>query len=272
MPLILEAGQSAGLQYWRDLWRFRELFLFLAWRDVIVRYKQTFVGLAWAFLQPALTIVIFSVVFGMLAKMPGGGLPYPLLVAAGAMPWQLFANILTTTGNSLVSNAGLISKIYFPRMIIPGSAVVVSFVDFLVQTVILVLLLLFYRILPDLQVLLLPLFLFVAVIFAFGCGLWVSALMVRYRDFRVILPFLIQFGVYVSPVGWSSDLVPEHLRPFYYINPMAGVIDGFRWALFGNVLTINWTGFLISLTVVCGILFSGIWYFRRTERTFADVI
>ncbi len=271
MPLIIEAGRSER-HYWHDLWKYRELFAFLAWRDVLVRYKQTVVGVAWAFLQPALTIAILSVVFGMLAKMPSGDLPYPLLVAAGAMPWQLFANILNTTGNSLVSNAGLISKIYFPRMIVPGSAVVVGLVDFLIQSLILALLLVWYGIVPDPRILLVPLFLGVGIAFAFGTGLWVSALMVRYRDFRVILPFFIQFGVYVSPVGWKSDLVPEHLRPFYYLNPMAGVIDGFRWALFGEALAIYWPGFAISLAVIAAILASGVWYFRKTERTFADII
>lgn len=271
MALIIEPGRTER-HYWADLWKYRELFGFLAWRDVLVRYKQTVVGVAWAFLQPALTIAILSVVFGMLAKMPDGGLPYPLLVAAGAMPWQLFANILNTTGQSLVSNAGLISKIYFPRMIVPGSAVVVGLADFLIQSVILAVLMVWFGVAPDARALLLPFFLGVGVVFAFGCGLWVSALMVRYRDFRIILPFIIQFGVYVSPVGWKSDLVPEKFRLFYYLNPMAGVIDGFRWALFGESLPIDLTGFVISLAVVAAVLWSGVWYFRRTEKTFADVI
>jgi lipopolysaccharide transport system permease protein len=259
--------------YWRDLWRYRELFYFLAWRDILVRYKQTVVGVAWSVIRPFLTMIILTVVFGKLAKMPSGGVPYPILVFCGMLPWQFFATALSESGNSLVGNANLISKVYFPRLIVPASSVITSFVDFLISGALLVGLMIWYQYLPGLEVLLLPLFAGIAFAAAFGAGLWISALMVRYRDFRFIMPFMVQFGLYISPVGFSSSIVPEKWRFLYSLNPMVGVIDGFRWAiLLGGEHALYWPGFLLSLGVVGALVWTGIWYFRKTEKTFADVI
>jgi lipopolysaccharide transport system permease protein len=267
--LIIEAGRT-DRQYWKDLWRYRELFYFLALRDILVRYKQTIVGATWAMIRPLLTMVVFTVVFGVLAQMPAGGVPYPILVFCGMLPWQLFSTAVSESGNSLVANTSLISKVYFPRMAIPASTIATSLVDFLVSSVILVALMVWYGYVPGVRVLLLPYFVVLAVAGAFGLGLWCSALMVRYRDVRHVVPFVVQFGAYVSPVGFTSDVVPERWRLFYSLNPMVGVIDGFRWAILGTPL--NLAGFLISLLVMGVLLATGIRYFRKTERTFADVI
>ncbi len=269
--LILEAGRTE-VQYWRDLWRYRELFYFLAWRDILVRYKQTAIGMAWALIRPFLTMVVFTVVFGQLAKLPNDGVPYPLLVFAGMLPWQFFANSLSECSNSLVSNANLISKVYFPRLIVPASAVVVSFVDFLVSVIILLGLMVWYNFVPSWRCLFLPIFVAIAAAAALGAGLLLAALTVKYRDFRYVVPFLVQFGLYISPVGFSSNLVPETWRWLYSLNPMVGVIDGFRWALLGGQSTLHPVGFPLSLLVVGITLATGILYFRKTERTFADVI
>jgi homopolymeric O-antigen transport system permease protein len=269
--LIIEPGRVERL-YWRDLWRYRELFYFLAWRDILVRYKQTVVGVAWSVIRPFLTMIILTVVFGKLAKMPSGGVPYPILVFCGMLPWQFFATALTESGNSLVGNSNLISKVYFPRLIVPASSVITSLVDFMISAALLVGLMIWYQYLPGIQVLLLPLFAGVAFAAAFGAGLWISALMVRYRDFRFIVPFVVQFGLYASPVGFSSSVVPEKWRLLYSLNPMVGVIDGFRWAILGGDRSIYWPGFALSAVVVALVIVSGIWYFRKTERSFADVI
>jgi homopolymeric O-antigen transport system permease protein len=269
--LTIKAGASTR-QYWKDLWRYRELFYFLAWRDILVRYKQTVVGVAWALIRPLLTMIVLTVVFGKLAKLPSGGIPYPILVFCGMLPWQSFASALSESGNSLVSNANLISKVYFPRLIVPASSVITSLLDFLISASLLGVLMLWYSYLPSLNCVLLPLFVALAFAAAFGAGLWISALMVRYRDFRFIVPFLVQFGLYVSPVGFSSSVVPERWRLLYSLNPMVGVIDGFRWAILGGEHTIYWPGFALSAVVVAVVLVSGIWYFRKTERSFADVI
>jgi lipopolysaccharide transport system permease protein len=269
--LIIEPGRVERL-YWRDLWRYRELFYFLAWRDILVRYKQTVVGVAWSVIRPFLTMIILTVVFGKLAKMPSGGVPYPILVFCGMLPWQFFATALTESGSSLVGNSNLISKVYFPRLIVPASSVITSLVDFMISAVLLVGLMIWYQYLPGIQVLLLPVFAGVAFATAFGAGLWISALMVRYRDFRFIVPFVVQFGLYISPVGFSSTVVPERWRLLYSLNPMVGVIDGFRWAILGGEHTIYWPGFALSVAMVALLMVSGIWYFRKTERSFADVI
>lgn len=269
--LIIEAGRSET-QYWKDLWRYRELFYFLSWRDILVRYKQTAIGIAWALIRPFLTMVVFTIVFGNLAKLPTEGAPYPILVFAGMLPWQFFANALSECSNSLITNANLISKVYFPRLIVPASAVIVSFVDFLISGMILLGLMAYYNFVPDWRILTLPLFILVAFAAAMGAGLWLAALNVQYRDFRYIVPFIVQFGLYISPVGFSSSIVPEQWRLLYYLNPMVGVIDGFRWAILGGRMPIFWQGFLLSNIFVALILASGIWYFRRMERTFADVI
>jgi len=269
--LILEAGR-AERHYWRDLWRYRELFFFLAWRDILVRYKQTVIGIVWALGRPLITMMVFTLVFSKLAKLPSEGVPYPILVFAALLPWQFFASAFSGAGDSLISNAGMISKVYFPRLVIPASAVIVSFVDFLISGIILVGLMIWYGFAPNLRMLTLPLFIFVAFAAAMGAGLWISALNVKYRDFRIIVPFVVQFGLYVSPVGFSSSIVPEQWRLLYSLNPMVGVIDGFRWAILGGNTQLYWPGFLLSLFLVVVILVTGIVYFRKTEKTFADVI
>jgi lipopolysaccharide transport system permease protein len=269
--LVLEAGR-AERHYWRDLWRYRELFFFLAWRDILVRYKQTVIGVVWALGRPLITMLVFTLVFSKLAKLPSDGVPYPILVFAALLPWQFFSSAFSGAGDSLISNAGMISKVYFPRLVIPASAVIVSFVDFLISGIILVGLMIWYGFAPNLRMLTLPLFIFVAFAAAMGAGLWIAALNVKYRDFRIIVPFIVQFGLYVSPVGFSSSIVPEQWRLLYSINPMVGVIDGFRWAILGGNTPLYWPGFLLSLALVIIIFITGIIYFRKTEKTFADVI
>jgi lipopolysaccharide transport system permease protein len=269
--LIIEAGRTEH-QYWRDIWRYRELFYFLAWRDILVRYKQTAIGIAWALIRPFLTMVVFTVVFGNIAKLPSEGVPYPILVFAAMLPWQFFANALSECSNSLLSNSNLISKVYFPRLIIPASGVIVSFVDFLISGMILLALMAWYNFVPDWRILTLPLFILIAFAAAIGGGLWLAALNVQYRDFRYIVPFIVQFGLYISPVGFSSAVVPQEWHFLYSLNPMVGVIDGFRWAILGGNTSLYWSGFLLSVVLVAFLLISGVWYFRKMERTFADVI
>jgi lipopolysaccharide transport system permease protein len=269
--LIIEAGR-AEKHYWADLWRYRELFYFLAWRDILVRYKQTAIGIAWALLRPLLTMIVFTVVFGKIAKLPDGGIPYAVLVCAGMLPWQFFANALSESSSSLVSNANLISKVYFPRLIIPATSIVTSLVDFGISFVILVALMVWYGVYPDWRIVTLPFFILIALAAALGFGLWLTALNVKYRDFRFVIPFIVTFGLYVSPVGFSSDIVPEGWRLLYSLNPMVGVIDGFRWSLLGRDSLLYWPGFLISLVIVVVTLITGIRYFRRTEKSFADLI
>jgi lipopolysaccharide transport system permease protein len=269
--LIIEAGRQER-HYWRDLWRYRELFYFLAWRDILVRYKQTVVGVAWSLLRPFLSMVVFTVVFGNLAGMPSNGVPYPLLVFAGMLPWQFFSNAFSDAGNSLVGNSNLISKVYFPRLIIPAGSVVVGFVDLLISGVLLGCMMVWYGYAPDWRILVLPLFLLIAIATSLGTGFLIAALTVKYRDFRFIVPFIVQFGLYISPVGFSSSVVPGNYRMLYSINPMVGVIDGFRWALLRGQCEIYWPGFFVSLGVTLVTLLSGVWYFRRVEKTFADLI
>ncbi|MBD2605365.1 ABC transporter permease [Scytonema hofmannii FACHB-248] len=274
--LIIESGRTES-QYWKDLWKYRELFYFLAWRDILVRYKQTAIGMAWALIRPFLTMVVFTVVFGNLAKLPTeGSAPYPILVFSALLPWQFFSGALNECSNSLVANSNLLSKVYFPRLIVPTSAVIVSFVDFLISGMILLGLMAYYNFVPDWRILTLPLFILIAFAASIGVGLWLAALTVEYRDFRYIVGFLVQFGLYVSPVGFSSKIIAERyseqVRLLYSLNPMVGVIDGFRWAILGGESQIYLPGFALSLALVVLILLSGIWYFRRMERTFADVI
>lgn len=269
--MVIRPNQGFA-HYWRDLWQYRELFYFLAWRDIAVRYKQTVIGIAWSVIRPVLTMIVFTFVFGRLAGLPSGGAPYPIMVFAALLPWQLFANSLTESSNSLVNNAQMISKVYFPRLAIPSSAVAVAFVDFLISFVVLLVLMLGYQFWPTWRMLTLPLFTLLALILALGGGLWMAALNVKYRDFRYIVPFLVQFGMYLSPVGFSSEIVPENLRFLYSLNPMVGVIDGFRWAILGGDLTLLWSGFLISVAMTLVLFITGLRYFRRTERSFADVI
>jgi lipopolysaccharide transport system permease protein len=268
--LIIEPGRTER-QYWKDIWRYRELFYFLAWRDILIRYKQTVVGVAWAVIRPLLAMVILTVVFGRLAKMPSDGVPYPILVFCGLLPWQFFSTALAESGNSLVTNASMISKVYFPRLVVPASSVITSLADLLISAGLMALMMAVYRYAPGPRVVLLPLFVVLAFAAAFGAGTWISALMVRYRDFRFILPFVVQFGLYISPVGFNSSVVPEQWRLLYSLNPMVGVIDGFRWAILGEN-NLYWPGFLLSVAVVFIVIASGLHYFRKTEKTFADVI
>src|SRR5450755_4443698 len=246
--LIIEAGR-AERHYWRDLWRYRELFYFLAWRDLLVRYKQTVVGVAWSLIKPFLTMIVLTVVFGQFGKMPSEGVPYPILVFCGMLPWQFFSTALSESGNSLVANSNLISKIYFPRLIIPSGSVVVGFIDFLISAVFLVALMIWYHFMPDWRVLTLPFFTLVALAAALGAGFLIAALTVKYRDFRFIVPFIAQFGLYVSPVGFSSTIVPDKWRLLYSLNPMVGVIDGFRWCIFGGQSALYLPGLAVGLTV-----------------------
>lgn len=269
--LIIRAGRHSG-EYWKDLWRYRELFYFLAWRDVLVRYKQTAIGIAWAVLRPFITMIVFTVVFGRLAGLPSEGVPYPILVFAGMLPWQFFASALNDCSTSLLGDANLISKVYFPRLIVPGSALIVSFVDFCIASTILVMLLLWYGLLPDWRVLTVPFFIGIAAALALGAGLWFAALNVQYRDFRFIVGFLVQLGLYISPVGFSSTIVPDRWRLLYSLNPMVAVIDGCRWAILRGTLELYLPGLTLSLVFVVLLLVTGVRYFRSTERSFADVI
>ncbi|WP_415072018.1 ABC transporter permease [Hyphomicrobium sp.] len=270
--LVLEAGR-AERNYWSDLWHYRELFAILAWRDIAVRYKQTVIGAAWAVIRPLLTMIIFTVLFGKLAKLPSdGNVPYPILVFAGMLPWFLFSSILSEASNSLISSAHVISKVYFPRMIVPASAGVVALVDFLANLAILVGLMAWYGYLPNWHVVFLPLFIVLAVLASLGPALLITALNVKYRDMRYIIPFVIQFGLYVSPVGFSSEVVPESMRIWFSLNPVVGVIDGFRWSLLGDASRLYIPGFAASLSTTALMLWIGVRYFRGTERTFADLV
>lgn len=255
-----------------ELWRYRELFGFLTWRDILVRYKQTAIGITWAVVRPVLTMVVFTVIFGRWAKLPSGGVPYPILTFAALLPWQFFANSLTESSNSVVASSSMISKIYFPRLIIPFAAVISGAVEFLISCVILAGLMIWYQVPVTTAILWLPLFLLLALLCALGIGLWFSALNVEYRDVRYIVPFLVQFGLYVSPVGFSSAIVPAKWRLLYSLNPMVGVIDGFRWALLGMKNTLYLPGLYLSIFMVLVLFVSGVFYFKRMERSFADII
>ena len=270
--IIIEPGLQE-LNYWRDLWRYRELFYVLAWRDVSVRFMQTVIGAAWALIRPVLTIVVFSVIFGRIAKLPSeGNAPYPLMVLAGMLPWSLFATGITDASNSLIANANLISKVYFPRLIVPIATVVVAFVDFLISFAILIAMMAWYSYGPDWRITFLPVFVLFACIASIGPALWITALNVKYRDFRHVVPFIVQFGLYVSPVGFSSQIVPEQWRLLFFLNPMVGVIDGFRWCILGAQSELFLSGLLMSLGVAGFFLWFGIRRFRKTENSFADLI
>jgi lipopolysaccharide transport system permease protein len=273
--ILIKPGRSRR-NYFRDLWRFRELFYILAWRDLVVRYKQTVIGVAWALVRPVLMMLIFTVIFGKAAKLPSGGVPYPVLVLAGMLPWLFFATALTESSNSLITNSNLISKVYFPRLIVPASSVITSFVDFGITCGLLAVVMVIYGMVPSWELLALPLFVLLAFLAALGSGLWLAALNVEYRDFRYIVPFIVQFGMYVSPVGFTSEAViqifPEKWRWLYPLNPMVGVIDGFRWCLLGGSQPLDWMSVGLSAGLILLILFTGLYYFRRMERTFADVI
>ncbi len=267
----IEAGRSER-HYWMDLWRYRELFYILAWRDIAVRYKQTIIGVAWAVLRPLLTMMIFVVVFGKIAKLPSEGVPYPIFVFAAMLPWTFFATAFSDASNSLIGNSNLISKVYFPRLIIPAASVIVAGVDFLISFVILIGLMIWYQYVPGWEILTLPFFLLLAFFAALGAGLYVAALNVKYRDFRFVVPFIVQLGLYISPVGFSTTIVPEKYQLLYYLNPMVGVIDGFRWAISGGKTAFSLTELAISIIMIILIIIIGVYHFRKTEKTFADVI
>jgi lipopolysaccharide transport system permease protein len=271
-PLILEAGR-ADRQYWQDIWRYRGLLYILAWRDVAVRYKQTVIGAAWAFIRPFLTMVVFTIVFGHVAKLPTiNDVPYALVVIGGLLPWTLFSSVLGEAANSVLSNANLISKVYFPRMIVPLATVLVVMIDFAVSLSILAGVMIWYGVAPGWQILLLPVFVVLALLASLGPAIWAAAIVVKYRDFRFVIPFVLQFGLYLSPVGFQTTIVPERWRLLYSLNPMVGIIDGFRWSIIGGESPIYLPGFLLSLAVVAFFLWLGIRTFRRIERGFADLI
>jgi lipopolysaccharide transport system permease protein len=270
--IVIRAGQSER-HYWRDLWLYRELLWLLSWRDVLVRYKQTVVGVGWAFVRPLLTLLVFTVVFRLVARLPSEGeVPYVILVFTGLLPWFFFANALSDTSNSLLANERMITKIYFPRIVIPLSSILVTLLDFLISGVLLIGLFLWFGFHPDWRAMLVPLFVLLGLSAALGPGLLMSALNVKFRDFRYVVPFVVQIGLYISPVGYSSSLVPEPWRLAYSLNPMVGVIDGFRWSLLVGQFSLYWPGFVVSLGTNLLLLGVGIAYFRRTERSFADVI
>jgi lipopolysaccharide transport system permease protein len=270
-PLIIEPGSSVR-RYWRDLWQYRELFQVLAWRDISVRYKQTVIGIAWAVIRPVLTMVVFTVIFGRVAKLPSdGAAPYALLVFAGLLPWTFFSTALADASNSLVTNANLISKVYFPRLIVPAATVVVAMIDFLISFSILILMMIWYAWIPPWQFMLIPVFSILAFLASLGPSLWITSLNVKYRDFRYIIPFIIQFGLYVSPVGFSSNVIPEKWRLLYSLNPMVGIIDGFRWCILGGS-EIYLPGLVLSTSITVFFLWFGIRQFRKMEKKFADLV
>ena len=269
--IVIEAGKQQS-KYWKDLFHFRELFFFLAWRDVKVRYKQTALGLAWGIIRPLLTLVVFTFVFGTMAGLSSNGIPYPLLVCTGILPWNFFSTAFSEAGTSLISNSNLMTKIYFPRLIIPASTILVSLLDFLISLAILFILMAYYSFSPSIHIVFLPLLLLLVLICSLGSGFWIAALNVKYRDFRYVIPFIVQLGLYISPVGFNAAIVPEKWRLLYYINPMAGIIEAFRWCLIGNFQPFYLNGFILSVFVSFLLLIIGIRYFRKTENSFADII
>jgi lipopolysaccharide transport system permease protein len=270
--VVIEAGRS-GRHYWLDLWRYRELFRVLAWRDLSVRYKQTVIGVLWAFIRPFLTMLVFTVIFGRIARLPSdGNVPYALMVFAGILPWTFFSTGLSEASNSLINNTSLISKVYFPRLIVPIATIVVAFVDFLISFCILLVLLGWFRFLPDWRIIILPAFAALAFFASVGPALWITSLNVKYRDFRYVIPFIVQFGLYVSPVGFSSSVVPGQWRLLYSLNPMVGVIDGFRWCILRGETELYMPGVLASIAVTAFFLWFGLRQFRKTEKIFADII
>jgi lipopolysaccharide transport system permease protein len=270
--IIIKPGVSEK-NYWKDIWAYRELFYILSWRDIKVRYKQTVIGAAWSIIRPLLTMIIFTLIFGYIAKLPANTTaPYAIMVYAALLPWQFFSGALSDATNSLISNSNLISKVYFPRLIVPASTFVTAIIDFLISFALMLLLFVFYNYYPSWQIVLLPLFLIIAILASLGIGLYITSLNVKYRDFRYIVPFIVQFGLYLSPVGFNSSIVPEKYKLLYYINPMASVIDGFRWCLLKGDQAIFLPGILISSVVTIFFLWLGIYQFRKMEKTFADLI
>jgi lipopolysaccharide transport system permease protein len=272
IEITIKAGQKDD-RYWIDLWQYRELFQVLAWRDLSARYKQTAIGVAWTVIRPLLSMVVLTIIFSHIAHLPSdGGAPYALMVFAGTLPWTLYSTGLSEAANSLINNVNLISKVYFPRMIVPTASVVVAFVDFLISFVILGMTMIWFGFLPSWQIVFLPFFIGLAFLASLGPALWFAALNVRYRDFRYIIPFVVQFGMYVTPVGFSSSVIPQEWRLIYSLNPMVGVIDGFRWCLLGGDSPLNLSSLSMSVVVTAFFLWFGIRQFRALERRFADII
>ena len=270
--LIIEPEKTTS-DFLYELIKFRELFVFMVLRDILVRYKQTVIGVAWSVIRPLLSMIIFTVIFGRVAKLPSeGGVPYPIMVFSALLPWQYFANSMQSASEALLRMAPLISKVYFPRIILPTSAVLVSAVDFVISFVLLCLLMLIYGFVPSPMMVFMPVFFMIATITALGIGYFVSSVGVKYRDFRHVMPFIVQFGLYVSPVGFSSSIIPERWRLLYSLNPMVGVIDGFRWCIQGTSSSLYVPGLIISLIMSSLVFCYGLKYFRKTERTFADFI
>ncbi len=270
--IVIEPGHR-GRDYWRELWRFRELFAAMALRDLSVRYKQTAIGVLWALIRPMLTVIVFTIIFGKLARLPSAGTaPYPLMVFTGMLPWTFFGTGLAEAGNSLIASSNLIGKVYFPRMVVPCATLVVAFVDFLINLMMLAVMLVWYGIPPGPQLLFLPFFMVLGWIATLGPALWITAVTVKYRDFRFVTPFIVQFGLYVSPVGFSSSIVPEQWRLFYSMNPMVSVIDGFRWCILGDQSPIYWPGAALGMGIASFLLWCGIGQFRNMEKSFADLI
>jgi lipopolysaccharide transport system permease protein len=272
MEELIISAKNEEKNYWRDLWNYRELLYFLAWRDILVRYKQTTVGVAWAIIRPIINIVIFSFLFAKVVKLPSDAVPYPLFLSAGTLLWGLFAGAFTDAGGSIVGNSNLISKIYFPRLLVPAATLAVGFVDFAISLLIIGALMIWYQVFPDVRILAAPFFILLALAASLGAGLWMAALTVKYRDFRFIAPFIVQTGYFVSPVIYPSDKFHGVGRLFYSLNPMVGAIDGFRWAVFKGAVPIYWPGLLISIVTSACLVATAILYFRRTEKTFADMI
>ncbi|HOE74746.1 MAG TPA: ABC transporter permease [bacterium] len=273
VPTIIIKPGKGTVHYWRELWQYRELFYFLAWRDILVRYKQTVIGIAWAIIRPVLTMVVFTIVFGKIANLPtAGSAPYAIMVFAALLPWQFFSSGLTEASNSLITNANMLTKIFFPRLIVPASTIIVCVVDFLITLVILAILMAAYQFAPSWQALFLPLFFLLALLPTLGLGIWVAAVNVKYRDFRYVIPFVVQFGLYITPVGFSSTIVPEKWRLLYSLNPIVGVVDGFRWCLLRGEPALEPASIGISVFISLLILFWGVKYFKKVERNFADVI
>ena len=269
---ILRAKRGLVPVDFRELWNFRELFLFLAWRDILVRYKQTALGVVWAVLQPLLTTVVFTVIFGKIAKFPTHDAPYAIFTMAALLPWNYFANAMSESSASLVASSSMISKIYFPRLIIPASSVLSGMVDFAIGTVLLFLMMLFFHVSFRMEMLLLPVFFLICVLAAFGVGVWLSALNVKYRDVKYVVPFFTRIGLYASPVTFPTEFIPERWRLLYNLNPMVGVIDGFRWCVLGKGFEPYWPGFMISITAMAVLIATGLIYFRTAEKQFADII
>lgn len=268
---IIQAGRNRK-EYWRDLWKYRDLLYFIAWRDIAVKYKQTFMGFAWHFLRPLLTITVFTLVFGHLAKLPSNGVPYPLMVFAALLPWQFFSSILSECSGTIVNNSGIIAKLYFPRLLLPLSTVLVAFADLGIALLILIGTMFVFHYHPTIRLLALPIFIGLALVAALGFGVWFAALLVRFRDFRYIVTYGIQLGMYVSPIGFSSAIVPEKWRWLYALNPLVSVIDGFRWSILSSRVSLYWPESLASACLVSAVLVAGIGYFRHAERTFVDYL